>query len=86
MDLAPHFVPKNSKAEFRTTIDLGPMNAATSAQSWPVPNIESEINDLQGHGFYAILDYVSSYWQIPLDPSADALCGIVCPNGIFTLL
>lgn len=81
---APHLVPKNSKAQFRTTIDIGPLNSATIGQSWSVPNIDTEILDLEGHGFYAIIDFVSGYWQIPLDPTSIDLCRIICPKGTYS--
>lgn len=38
---APLVVPKAPLANFRLTIDLRPVNAATKPMSWPIPNIEA---------------------------------------------
>lgn len=46
---APLIVPKpNSKAKWRRTVDTGPVNADTIEESWPMPHLETEINDFRG--------------------------------------
>ena len=82
---APLLVHKpNSKAKFRMTIDLHPINSATEKNSWPMPHIESELSDLAGSTCFAKLDFVSGYWQIPVHPNSQDYCGIVTPNGVYT--
>lgn len=81
---APHLVPKNSKAEFRTTIDTRPVNSATLKKAWPMPHIESEMEDFKGSVCFAIIDFVSAYWQLALHPDSYDACGIVCPNGVYS--
>lgn len=80
---APHLVPKNSKAKFRTTIDLRPVNAATIAEQWPMPVIEAELSDFKDSKHFASLDFCSGYWQCPLHPSSYEACGIIAPQGTF---
>ena len=80
---APLLVPKKgSKAKFRMAVDLRPVNAATVKESWPMPHIDSELQDFAGSKFFASLDYVSGYWQLPLDPDSYSACGIVTPYGV----
>lgn len=82
---APHIVPKpDSKAKFRATIDLRPVNSAMKAMAWPMPNIESEIQDFRGSKFFAVLDFCSGYWQMPLHPDSYEACGVVCPSGTYS--
>ena len=80
---APLLVLKNnSKSKYRLAIDLRPVNAATTKESWPMPHLDSEVLDFRGSAFFAILDFVSAYWQLPLHPESYTLCGIVGPKGV----
>ena len=80
---APLIVPKGrSRSKYRMAIDLRPVNAATIKESWPMPHLESEMLDFVGSTCFASLDFVSAYWQLPLDPSSYTLCGIVTPKFV----
>ena len=82
---APLLVPKKgSKARFRLAIDLRPVNAATVKQAWPMPHIDSELQDFAGSTSYAVLDFVSGFWQLPLHPDSYDKGGVVTPNGTYT--
>lgn len=82
---APHLVVKhNSKAKFRTTIDLRPVNGATKKNQWPMPNIEAELQDFSNSRCFASMDFCSSYWQLPLDPESYDACGVICPQGTYS--
>lgn len=81
---APLLVPKNSKACFRTTIDLRPVNAATIKQAWPMPNLDAELQDFAGSTCFASLDFCSGYWQLPMHQDSYNACGVICPNGTYS--
>ena len=79
---APLMVPKpGSRAKYRLAIDLRPVNAATIKEAWPMPHIDSEIYDFAGSTVFAVLDFVSGYWQLPVDRDSWDACGIVTPKG-----
>ena len=80
---APLFVSKrDSKANFRMAVDLSPINAAIINVSWPVPHLDSEISRLAGSACFTTLDFVSGYWQLPLQSDSYSLCGVVTPKGL----
>ena len=82
---APHIVPKpNSKVKFRMTIDLRPVNSATAKTAWPMPHLDSEMQDFAGSTCFACLDFCSGYWQLPLDHGSLGACGIICPDGVYS--
>lgn len=82
---APVLVPKaRSKAKFRMAIDLRPVNAATVKQSWPMPHIDSEVQDFADSECFAVLDFCSGYWQLPVHPDSYDACRIVCPDGVYS--
>ncbi len=67
----PLIVPKpGSTAKYRFTIDLRGVNSATVPITWPMPHIESELMDFQGSTCFAVIDFVSGYWQLLLDEDA----------------
>lgn len=76
-------VTKNSRARYRTTIYLRPVNIATKAEQRSMPVIEAERIDLPGSKQFASLNFCSSYWKCSLDSESYATCGIIAPQGIF---
>ena len=80
---APLLVHKpNSKAKYRVTVDLRPVNAATILESWPMPNLESALNEFRGSSAFASIDFVSGYWQLPVARESWTKLGVVIPNGV----
>lgn len=81
---APLLVPKpGSRAKMRMAIDLRPVNAATVKELWPMPHLDSEIQDFGGSTCFATLDFVSGYWQLPLHEDSYTACGVVTPKGVY---
>ena len=81
---APLLVPKKGPAQFRMTIDLRPVNSATIKHAWPMPHLDSEVQDFAGSSCFASLDFCSGYWQLPIHPDSYTACGIVCPQGTYS--
>lgn len=82
---APILVPKkNSKAKYRMAIDLRPVKSANVKQAWPMPHLDSEVYDFADSDFFAVLDFVSGYWQCPVDKESWDACGIVTPKGTYS--
>lgn len=82
---ATHFWPKSgSKSIYCMAIDLGPVNSATVKETWPMPYIDSEVADFAGSSCFAVLDFISAYWQLALDPESFIACGIVVRKKVLT--
>lgn len=77
-------VPKPGTKNFRLTFDLRCINAATEPMSWPMPHIESELSDLSGSEAFAVIDFVSGYWQLPLSKESQDYHGVMTPSGIYS--
>ena len=60
------------------------MNAATVKQAWPMPHVDSEVHDFSGSACFAVLDFVSGYWQLPLHPESYGKCGVITPSGTYS--
>lgn len=76
-------VPKpGSKANMRMAIDLRPGNEATFKESWPIPHLESEIQDFGSSTCFETLDFVLGYWMLPLHGDLYIACRVVTPKII----
>lgn len=67
-ETAPHLIAKNLKCEYRTTIDLHPVNAASEAEQWSISIIQAKCSNFIGSKHITFLDFYLSYWQFPLEP------------------
>jgi hypothetical protein len=79
--LPAHYVPKPN-GKVRLVIDYRQLNKATS---WPVHPFSS-VPDLMGQidpeaRFFAKLDAIHGYFQVPLDEESSKLCTFMLPDG-----
>ena len=74
----------NSKAKLRMTIDLRPVNAATMRQVSPMPHMDSECTDFKGSTCFSGLDFVSGYWQMPMEEESQELHSFVTPKAVYS--
>lgn len=79
---APVLVAKPPPALFRLTFDYRPINAATALITWPMPHIDSELTDLAGSKVFAVVDFVTGYWQIPLQKESQLLLSFMTTNKV----
>lgn len=63
---APVLVAKLQLANFTLTFHYTPVNAVTVPMRCPMPHIDLKLFDMTGNLFFAIIDFVSGYWQLPL--------------------
>ena len=71
-----------SKAKYRVTVYLRPVKAATIPESWSMPHLEADINHFKGNAAFASIDFVSGYWQPPVDKKSWAKLGVITPSGV----
>ena len=67
---------------YRLAFDLRAVNARTVPIAWPLPHIESELVELRGKKCFCLIDFISSYWQLPLHRASQHLHSVVTTNGI----
>ena len=64
---APVITEKPPPALFRFTMDYKNVNAVTEPISWRMPHIDAELVDVLGTKAFALIDFVSGFWQLPLE-------------------
>lgn len=65
-------------------IYLRHVTASAVKEQWPMPNLDAEMVDFSGSPCFASLDFVSGYWQLPLETESYSACGIMTPNRVYS--
>jgi Reverse transcriptase (RNA-dependent DNA polymerase) len=79
-----HVVPKPGAAQFRMTVDLRQCNALQKKSAYPMPHLESALQNLEGTTVYGTYDMIQCYWQILYDEKSQETQTFVTPDGIWT--
>ena len=79
-----HVVPKPGAAKFRFTVDLREGNARQKTVVWPMPHLESIMQDLAGKSCFATFDLSQGYWQLPLHKDSQECQSFITQDGVFT--
>lgn len=80
---APRFVPKYWPSNFRATVDMRPVNCITMNDSWPMPNIESDLSDFKRSKCFASIEFCVGDRQCPLGACSYDACKIILPQRPF---
>ncbi len=75
-------VPKAPSANYRRTFNYRPINAVTIPMAWPMPHIESKLADVSGSRQFAMLDFCSCYWKMPLHPESQNYLSFLTSDSI----
>lgn len=77
-----HIMPKESKAQFHSTIDPRPVNTSTKTEQWQMPIIGAKLSDVK-FSILSFQDFFEGYLQCPFDPSSYSAYGMIGPQAAF---
>jgi hypothetical protein len=69
--------------KFRFTVDMRTLNDATVPMPWQMPDVQQQLDRLQGNKIFGCLDLSSYYHQIELDKGSRFLTGFITEDGVF---
>ena len=82
---AAALVPVQKKnGETRWAVDYRPLNAVTVKDSYPLPNIQENLEKLQGSKVFSTLDAAGAYHTVPVAETTKPLLAFTTPYGLFT--
>ena len=67
--LSPVVLVRKKSGEVRFCVDFRRINALTTGDSYPLPPIQTMLDDLHASKVFTSLDARSAYWSIPVEPS-----------------
>ena len=74
---------KKGTDKLRWSIDFRPLNDVTIKDTYPLPNIETNIDKLRGAAIFSSLDSAGAYHSLHIDKKSRDLTTFVCPFGTF---
>ena len=74
-------VPKKNES-LRLCLDARPPNTAMKRQNYPIPPIESILDDLSGARYFSKIDLKNAYCQIELDKESRDLTTFITERGL----
>ena len=84
---AGHFVPKPDKKRLRLVTDYVDLNTYVQRPVHPFPSTQEIMQNIQaGSTWFAKLDAVHGYFQIPLDEESSKLTTFLLPSGRYRYL
>jgi hypothetical protein len=69
--------------KFRFTVDMRTLNDATVPMPWQMPDVQQQLDRLQGNRIFGCIDLSSYYHQIELDKGSRFLTGFITEDGVF---
>jgi transposase InsO family protein len=76
------FVPKPN-GTLRMCIDYRALNKATIKNKWPIPRIDTLLDQLQGASIFSAIDLQQGYYQLKIDETDCAKTAFVTPLGLY---
>ena len=70
----------------RWAVDYRALNQFTIADAWPLPNIEENLERLQGSCIFSTLDASAAYHTIPVSSRAQEYLTFITPFGTYTFM
>jgi hypothetical protein len=76
----------SGEVKLRVTVDFREVNARLRRLQFPMPDMSSIIDSLQGFKFFTAIDLANAYLSVPLDPETNDITAFVTRRGMFKFL
>lgn len=80
---SPVVLVKKRDGKWRFCVDYRQMNKIIRLDKYPLPRIDDLLSYLSGAEYFASLDMLSGYWQIPIEENDKYKTAFVTINGLY---
>ncbi|UYV75730.1 hypothetical protein LAZ67_13001159 [Cordylochernes scorpioides] len=80
---SPVVLVKKPDGSYRFCVDYRKVNNVTEKFSYPLPDITDCLDRLAGMKYFSHTDFVSGYWQCPLDETSKPITAFTTGNGLY---
>ena len=82
---SPVCLVKKRDETYRFCIDYRRVNYVTKKDAYPLPDIKDALDSLKGARYYATIDLLNGYWQLPMTERAKERSAFCTRRGLFNL-
>ena len=82
---SPVCLVKKRDETYRFCIDYRRVNDVTKKDAHPLPDIKDALDSLKGARYYATVDLLNGYWQLPMTERAKERSAFCTRRGLFNL-
>ena len=75
-------IPKKD-GEYRFCVDYRKINQITKKDVYPSPRVEDALDNLGNAKFFSVLDLISGFYQIEVDPQDREKTAFITPDGLY---
>ena len=83
---SPVLLIKKKDRSWRFCIDYWQLNEATVKDAYPLQRIDEALDQLAGAKWFHILDLVSGYWQVAMNPDSREMTAFCMHLGLYEWL
>ncbi|CAM4928332.1 unnamed protein product [Rotaria socialis] len=80
---SPVLLIKKKDGDYRLVVDYRKLNAITTKDSFPIPTIESTLQQPAGNAYFSKLDLRSGYFQIPINENDKPKTAFITTAGLW---
>ncbi|EYB93770.1 hypothetical protein Y032_0179g741 [Ancylostoma ceylanicum] len=80
---SPIVLVRKKDGTLRLCVDYRKLNKVSHIDGYPLPTIDTILQNLSGKRYFSTLDLASGYWQIKLPNDAKATSAFVTTEGLF---
>ena len=80
---SPVCLVKKPDRSYRFCVDYRRVNAVSRKDGFPIPDIQDALDSLRGARWFATLDMLSGYWQLPMTDRAKDRSAFCTRRGLF---
>lgn len=84
--VSPVVPARKANGELRLCVDLRAANEAVMLEHYPMPNIEVALMEIGPANMFSIIDLVSAYYHLELEPSSQDITKFIVRSGIYKYL
>ena len=80
---SPVVLVKKKDGKYRFCVDYRRLNQITLKDSYPLPNMEDTIKQLDGSSYFSKMDMKSGYFQLPIDEHDKPKTAFITSRGLW---